>query len=344
LEGAVSIFIPKDRSCYYVAFRLRLPDRVRQVFRSTGCKAYSEAMKRAAAIFAEEAGKEQEQKQTSALEQLVAEVARLRDQIAKGTSGAIAPSIAPQGTLEQGNSFSGAFPVGKLVLEAIEEFLIDKQPEVSFHQYITLKQRGRRFARYCEAHGAQFVQKITTEHCIDWLDSTKVTRARNNYLGDIGNFLNWCTKHPRKWLPLNPAETVARKRKRYGKPVILAALHADRIMYEVEQNFTRYACFYAIAMLAGVRQDKQDGELKRLAKAVQAQGWAPFIRGDLLRIPKPKVGPERDFPLPENLKEWIRTYKVLEVPSAYMHRKLIKKLKIPDNSMRHTGRKRPSDR
>jgi integrase len=219
----------------------------------------------------------------------------------------------------------------------MEEFLIEKHGEVSFHQYITLKQRGRRFAKYCEAHGAEFVHKITTEHCIDWLDSTKVTRARNNYLGDIGNFLNWCTKHPRKWLPLNPAETVARKRKRYGKPVILTALHADRIMYEVEQNFTRYACFYAIALLAGVRQDKQDGELKRLAKAVQAQGWAPFIRGDLLRIPKPKVGPERDFPLPDNLKEWIRTYRVLEVPSAYMHRKLIKRLKIPDNSMRHTG-------
>lgn len=72
-------------------------------------------------------------------------------------------------------------------------------------------------------------------------------------------------------------------------------------MAHVENELLQFASYYALCLFAGIRADKRDGERKRLADEVAQRGWAPFLNDRVIIIPKPKVGPPRQFPLTDNL-------------------------------------------
>lgn len=331
----MTVFIPereKKAGIYYVQFRYVRNGKITRVYRSTREKRYDLAEQQGAAIFAAEVRKADDTKVETQLDfvsdQLAAIYSRLDNLPSSGDSV---------------NSIPGALREKKLIREGVEEFILFKQGQVakgelSASQMETLAWKNRSFASFCQQKGFNFVQDVTEQVCIDWLDSRKVTKSAKGYLGDIGNFLNWSTLFPRKWLAKSPISLIGKGRKSYGRPKVLTLSVVVALMEWLELELPQFVAFYAIAIFAGVRQDKKDGELKRLAECVARKGWSEYLSDEHLVVPHPKVGKDaRDFPMSENLKHWLALYPHLEVPSAHMHRKIIKRFHIPYNGMRHTA-------
>lgn len=335
VEGDVNVFVPKRQrkaGIYYVQFRYVRNGETIQVLRSTRQTNYDLARLEGARIFANEMRLPEGTAVTTKLDYLSDQVAAISQRLNSLPAGHPDTIALP-----------GALKNKKSLLEAVEEFLTHKkalvdQGELTGSQYDTLKWKNRSFAEFCEEKGVHHVQEISEQICLDWVASRNAKKSLRGYLGDIGNFLNWTTRFPRKWLPENPISFIGKGRKSCKRPEVMPVGVAAELMEFLENEFPQFVAFYAIALFAGVRQDKKDGELKRLAKCVGKDGWSPYLTKKNLVVPHPKVGKDpREFPMSENLKYWITAYPHLEVPSAHMHRKIIKRFNVPFNSMRHTA-------
>ncbi len=185
--------------------------------------------------------------------------------------------------------------------KACEAFLDVKREKTSKLHVEGLSHRVRRFARYAQQHGATYVHDVTDDICQLWLDSLDVGgRTFNGYRGDVGTFLIWCSKAPRKWIAENPIQTISKEEVVLESPKVLTPTQIEGFLRYVESEMPQYACFYAICIFAGVRADKREGELVRLARLVEKDGWTPYLTEEVLRVPAPKVGYPRDFPLTDN--------------------------------------------
>lgn len=329
------VFIPKRQrkaGIYYVQFRYLRNGEVSQVLLSTRQKSYDLAQVEAARIFANVVRQPEDTVVTTKLDYLSDQMAALSQRL--GNLPATSVNVV---------ALPGALKPKKRVTEAVEEFLTYKgslvvQEELTQSQLDTLAWKNRSFAKFCEEKGILYVQEISEQICLDWYAARNAKKSLRGYMGDIGNFLNWTTKFPRKWLPENPIRFIGKGRKSYKRPKVMSVSVVAELMEFLENEFPQFVAFYAAAVFAGVRQDKKDGELKRLAECVTKSGWSEYLTDEHLTVPHPKVGRDpREFPMSENLKKWLKAYPHLEVPSAHMHRKIIRRFKVPFNAMRHTA-------
>ena len=323
MEGPVTVFKPKHERFYHVFFR----HAGKQINRSTGEAGYAAAKEKAAQIWAEVVTRPQRQAE---IEDLVAVTSELRELRALLKAGAAPATTSGPVTVPAARK--------KSLSTACEEFLAEKKKFVSFHQYDGLKARCPRLVSFCISRGIEYVQDVTPTICHEWIRSLGVApHTENGYMGDISNFLNWCTKVPRQWLASNPISALPRHRTKRGIPEILTPTKAAELMAHVERELPEFASYYALCLFAGIRADKRDGELKRLADEVAQRGWAPFLNDRVIIIPKPKVGPPRQFPLKDNLRAWLAAYPKIATPTQWQHQCLIKKFALPYNVMRHTA-------
>ena len=231
------------------------------------------------------------------------------------------------------------FPTKKMNLtKALAEFLSAKANRVSFHQLDALKVRNTHLVNYCVGRELLYVHEVTPAVCDAWLKAKDVSpRTQRGYLGDISSFLNWCTKYPRQWLIENPVSVLEKPRARNGIPTTIPVAIAREFMDYLEKSHPDLVAFYALALFAGVRPDKRDGEIKRLADDIARDGWDRYITHRMVTIPRPKVGNARNFPLKGNLRMWLTHYPRLVVPTQWQHQCLAKKFKLTANVLRHTA-------
>ena len=212
----------------------------------------------------------------------------------------------------------------------------------SFHHADSTRCRVLRFAAYCkEKHNFAWIDEPTPSSCAEWLDSCNVgKKTQQNYHGDVSTFFNWCIATPREWLTENPFDKVQTERvKNTSVPHGITADQAAAFLKGIEVDFPEFALFYYLSLIGGVRADKRDSELTRLADDVakSPNGIHDFFFEGKLTVAKPKVGPPRQIPLPPAAKQWIRRYPTLQVPKQWQHTAVIKQYSLPYNALRHTG-------
>lgn len=96
-------------------------------------------------------------------------------------------------------------------------------------------------------------------------------------------------------------------------------------------------------MFAGVRPDREKGELGKLADAIERDGRRPYFRANTLHITAAisKDGRPRTIPLPGNLLAWLERYPVtpdaLRGGNANEYAAIRAKWAVPHDGLRHTS-------
>jgi site-specific recombinase XerD len=226
--------------------------------------------------------------------------------------------------------------------DAANEFNAHMEKNKSFHHADSTRGRVLRFVAYSkEKHNIAWIDEPTPSMCAKWLDSCNVSKkTKQNYHGDVSGFFNWCIVTPREWRTENPFDKVQTERvKNTSVPQGITADQAAVFLKGIEVDFPEFALFYYLSLIGGVRADKRDSELTRLADdiAKSANGIHDFFFEGKLTVTKPKVGAPRQIPLPPAAMQWIRRYPTLKVPMQWQHSAVIKQYGLPYNALRHTG-------
>lgn len=101
--------------------------------------------------------------------------------------------------------------------------------------------------------------------------------------------------------------------------------------------------FFALAVFAGVRPDRDDGEMWKLSRAIEEHGLKTYFRAGKLHLSAKiaKDGRARTIPLPANLVKWLELYPV--TPKALLggnraeYARIRARWKIPHDGLRHTS-------
>ena len=123
----------------------------------------------------------------------------------------------------------------------------------------------------------------------------------------------------------------------------MRAKNVSQMMAWLEQEHPQWVTFFALAVFAGVRPDRDDGEMRKLANAIREHGMQPYIRAGTLYISAAiaKDGRARTVPLSKNLRAWLAQYPV--TPESLLagdreeYAMIRAKWMIPHDGLRHTS-------
>jgi hypothetical protein len=115
------------------------------------------------------------------------------------------------------------------------------------------------------------------------------------------------------------------------------------MMHWLEIHKPNWVACFAIAIFAGVRPDRDDGEMGKLANAIERDGAERYFRGDSLFLSADltKDGRPRRIPIPDNLRHWLSQYPAtaaaLRGGTRTDYAEIRAKWKIPHDGLRHTS-------
>lgn len=229
--------------------------------------------------------------------------------------------------------------------EACDQFIEWKTGQISDTHCANYGSPMRRLGAFLGANTK--VCDITTDHVHAWLKSLKVSKKSwNNYRGDLICVFNWFAGDPQNWITKNPVVAVPRFRKRDTLPPPIEAMSVEQVkgfLAWLEIAHPKWVIAFAIAVFAGVRPDRNKGEMGKLATAIERDGLNAYFRSDTLRITKEisKDGRPRTIPLPSNLLSWIQRYPVtpeaLRGGNANEYAAIRARWSIPHDGLRHTS-------
>jgi hypothetical protein len=111
-------------------------------------------------------------------------------------------------------------------------------------------------------------------------------------------------------------------------------------MVHLETDQPHWVSFFVLTLFLGVRPD---GEMGRLANAIEAEGIQAYFQGNMLRISAriAKDGRERLVPILENVRLWLERYpispKSIRPGDSYQYAAIREKFQIPRDGLRHTS-------
>jgi hypothetical protein len=233
-------------------------------------------------------------------------------------------------------------------VEAYEKFLMERAKVVTETHIANYRSPFRRFAEFLGPETK--LDQVTSERITAWLESLKgiSPKSWNNYRNDLGCLFNWFRREPQCWVSKNPVDAVRRYRKRQTLPKPAAAIPVQRVeamMAWIEENYPHWVTFFALAVFAGVRPDRDDGEFFKLSEAIREDGVEKYFisGGRLLRLTPQitKDGRQRTIQLSANLTQWLERYPV--TPQSLLggtraeYAAIRAKWKIPHDGLRHTS-------
>jgi len=229
--------------------------------------------------------------------------------------------------------------------EAYKQFLSERKPFISDTQFCNYQSPCRRFAEFLGK--GTLLADVKTADIEGWLTSLNVSpKSWNNYRGDLGVVFNWFGEAPRRWIPENPVDAISRYRRRDTLPgpiEIVPCAVASKMMNWLEANKPHWVPCFALAIFAGVRPDRDDGEMRKLANAIGRDGPENYFRGDSLFLSAAltKDGRPRKIPLSENLQRWLKQYPATATSLLGGKRAEYAEIralwKVPHDGLRHTS-------
>lgn len=164
-------------------------------------------------------------------------------------------------------------------------------------------------------------------------------KSWNNYRADLHNLFAFCIG--KRWMKENPAANIPRKKVSRGRPDIIRADAAERMLRTLSRyRGGAYVRYFALALFAGIRPG-EDGELSKLAVACLEDGSTHIdLDNDVIHIEPEisKTGEYRRVPIRANLKAWLLAYPGPIIPVNF-HRKariIRKHFKLTHDICRHT--------
>ena len=228
---------------------------------------------------------------------------------------------------------------------AYKQFLDAKKGFISDPQHSNYETVCRRLAAHLPP-GTK-LRDVDTARIHAWLTSLQVSpKSWNNYRGDLTVVFNWFIAAPRKWISENPIVPVPRYRKRDvlpGTPEVLSVKDTGDLMHWLEREKPHWVTTHALGFFAGIRPDREDGEMNKIADAVRRGKGARVFRGNSIFLTKfmTKDGRARRVPLTGNLLEWLQKYPPTEENlrggTRAEYAAIRAKWKIPHDGLRHTS-------
>jgi hypothetical protein len=115
------------------------------------------------------------------------------------------------------------------------------------------------------------------------------------------------------------------------------------MMLWLERTKPHWVTCFALAVFGGVRPDRDDGEMGKLADAIERDGAGRYFRGKSLYLTPEitKDGRPRRIPISDNLQRWLDLYPAtpaaLRGGSRAEYAEIRKKWAIPHDGLRHTS-------
>jgi hypothetical protein len=228
---------------------------------------------------------------------------------------------------------------------AYRQFLYERKPFLSPAQYCNYESPCRRLAEFLGL--STRLADVTTVGIAGWLTSLQASsKTWNNYRGDLSVICSWFAAPPRRWLSENPVVGISRFRKRDTLPGPIEVLPCSvvrEMMHWLEREKPNWVTIFGLAVFAGIRPDREDGEMFKLAKAVKRGDSAGLFRGDSLYLSASmtKDGRPRRVPITENLRKWIELYpltdETLHGGTRAEYAAIRKQWNIPHDGLRHTS-------
>lgn len=226
-----------------------------------------------------------------------------------------------------------------------QQFLEARKKFLSEAQYSNYLSPCKRLSAFLG--DAKKLAEIQTSEIEEWLTSLNTSpKSWNNYRGDLAVVFNWFSSPPRRWITENPVSAVSRHRRRDTLPGNIETLSCETardLMRWLETEMPHWVTYFTLALFAGIRPDRDDGEMGKLADAVAKFGADKYFRGNCLFLTADitKDGRPRRIPLPENLKVWLAAYppdeRSLRAGKRAEYAKIRAKWKIPHDGLRHTS-------
>lgn len=158
------------------------------------------------------------------------------------------------------------------------------------------------------------IENVTDQMMTEWL-RRRQTRAGEQlsprtlankavHVSSMFSFL-----HRKGLIEASPTNGTCRRLKRRlpsRVPEILTADRARALMTDVEKNYPEWACYFAIALFAGILP----GQLSKLAHAVAENGTETYFSGSVIMLPgnTAKDGKPCAVVVPRNLATWLAKY------------------------------------
>ena len=228
---------------------------------------------------------------------------------------------------------------------AYREFLAARKPFISDAQFCNYESPCRRLGVFIGEHTK--LLDVSTAQVDKWLTSLGASsKSWNTYRGDLAVVFNWFIAAPRRWIAENPVAALPRFRRRDTLPGLIEIVPcpvAREMMHWLEIHKPNWVACFAIAIFSGIRPDRDDGEMGKLANAIERDGAERYFRGDSLYLTADltKDGRPRRIPIPDNLKHWLAQYPA--TPAALRggtradYAEIRAKWKIPHDGLRHTS-------
>jgi hypothetical protein len=223
------------------------------------------------------------------------------------------------------------------------QFLAAKKPYISERHYWNYESTARRFSGRLKS--GTLIGDITSEQITSWLKSLDCgKKSWNTYRDTLGAIFAWFAAQPRGWVSGNgPVEEVDRFRKRHtlpGPPKRLSIACCCELMAYIESEKPHLVTFFVTTLLLGVRPE---GEMTKLADAIDKDGIETYHRGDRLFISADvaKDGRDRFVPYPDNVKAWLRLYPLssdsVRPGRRTEYAEIRRRFEIPHDGLRHTS-------
>ena len=231
------------------------------------------------------------------------------------------------------------------LIELYDAFIKDRADDVGRAQFATLRQHCGSFVRTLGC--SILISDITAGMIEGWLENKGTAKKTwNNCRGSVSTMFNWAV-HPRRcWLIQNPVMLVKRHTKRsmpVQKREILSVKTCKLLMEHLETDHPQWCLSFALALFAGVRPDRTNGELAKLSRGVERDGTERFFYDKILYLAPEmvKAGPDRETDIPGNLSKWIECYpptpEALCPQDSTAYARIRKRFKIPHDGLRHTA-------
>jgi hypothetical protein len=229
-------------------------------------------------------------------------------------------------------------------------FLKGKKDHISEAHFKRVGQRGRSFSEFI---GAKNIRDITAREALAWVESRAkpdgVLTSKstwNHLVTDLATIFGYFVKQ--KWCAVNPFGDIDR----YSKKSIgakqrlrLEVSNCEALLRHVEKHHPKWACYFVLTLVLGIRPDLRTGEIFELARCVKRDGVAHYYSNGYLHL-SPEITKEREqreVRVSSNAAAWLEKFPLTPAnicPGDYKDKdfcSIRKKFQIPHDGLRHTA-------
>jgi integrase len=179
------------------------------------------------------------------------------------------------------------------VMEAYEKYYDSINPLQTIHKK-SIKHRVAPFIRWLDDN--ILAHEVTAQHLVDYLNTRKdwQEKTRNNVIGYVKTFMQWCAHPLRKYVEKNPFDIIEKTKLPYQEPKFISVQQAKSLFNHLltENKDIPLIVYATLSFFCGIRiaeierLEKKDINLDEgIIRIKQPKGWTQGRPPRLVQLP-----------------------------------------------------------